>query len=56
MSPEATLKHIAALDRLRKDAMDREMPDLAIVYGWSILRLGNEVIASAVKRLSWPRL
>jgi hypothetical protein len=35
----------ATLERLREDALARGMLDLAIVYGWSMLRIMDEVIA-----------
>ena len=41
---------------LREDALARGMQELAIVYGWSLLRLkGEQIIASAqFKLLSKP--
>ncbi len=31
-----------SFDLLRKDALERGMDDLAIVYGWSLMRMGQE--------------
>ena len=37
----------AAICRLREDASTRGMAALAIVYGWSALRLGQEAVDEA---------
>lgn len=36
---------------LWQDAKDRGMIELAIVYGWSAVRLGSEKIQAATKEL-----
>lgn len=36
---------------LRQDALDRGMPDLAIAYGWSQIRLNEEHIGRQMTKL-----
>lgn len=38
-----------SLMTLRYDALEREMTDLAIVYGWASMRLGAEMLAAGDK-------
>lgn len=40
--PKAVLETIM---RLRKSALQHGMEELAITYGWSAIRLGNEILA-----------
>lgn len=35
----------ASLKKLRDDALARDMKDLAVSYGWSMIELGNETLA-----------
>ena len=37
-----------ALAVLRQDALERGLTELAIVYGWSMMRISNEIIASQI--------
>jgi hypothetical protein len=37
-----------ALAVLRQDALERSLIELAIVYGWSMVRLSNEIIAKQI--------
>lgn len=43
MSDETEIRRAMIL--LRQDAIERGMDDLAIVYGWSAIRLGSEILA-----------
>jgi hypothetical protein len=36
--------------KLRGDAIDRGMTELAVAYGWSAIRLGGEWLAKAPRR------
>lgn len=44
-----------SLMALRVDAMDREMLDLAIVYGWSLMRIGEQHVQEAMKQIGRHR-
>jgi hypothetical protein len=45
MSETDNLKHILGIiTALRKDAIARGMNELAMAYGWSAIRLGEELI------------
>lgn len=37
----------ASMIRLRQDALASNMPDLAIVYGWSAIRISGEIVLAA---------
>jgi hypothetical protein len=41
----------ATMERLREDAVERGLRDLAIVYGWSAIRIGQEAVAEAMRGL-----
>lgn len=45
-----------SIDTLRRDAIEREMSDLAIVYGWSQIRLNEEAIGRQMTRIEKYRL
>lgn len=54
MSPEVTEKK-RALNKVKSlldDAKSRGMFDLAVVYGWWAIRLGDEMIAAQIAELS----
>lgn len=38
-----------ALIALRADAIERGMLELAIVYGWTVIRVGSEVLEEMIK-------
>lgn len=40
---------------LRYDALERGMADLAIVYGWSAMRIGTEMLQTGAKFNDPPR-
>ncbi len=40
-----------SLMQLRTDAIERGLNDLAIVYGWTLLRYGEEIIQRQKKAL-----
>lgn len=44
-----------SLIRLRQDAKERNMPDLAIAYGWSAVRISGEIVIEASKVLEAER-
>jgi hypothetical protein len=48
MSAESTRD---AIDLLRRDALDREMLDLAVVYGWSQIRINETIIGRKMTEL-----
>ena len=45
--PETLKAQYAAMLRLRQDAIDRGMYDLAIVYGWSAMQHGVDFLTAA---------
>lgn len=51
MSPLEKDPLYQSLMGLRKDATNRGFLDLAIVYGWSLLRLGEETIEKMKRNL-----
>lgn len=47
---------LATLQKLRNDALARDMSDLAIAYGWSMIRLGQEILGREMSALDLYRL
>lgn len=46
------LKLRETLLRLRTDAVERGMMELAIAYGWSAIQLGSEILKSQIETQS----
>lgn len=44
------------INELRRDALERDMTDLAIAYGWSAIRLGEEYLKREMTQLEIYRL
>lgn len=38
-----------ALTVLRADALERDMRDLAIVYGWALMQRGEQIVMAGLK-------
>ena len=51
MKPASVEKLRDSFIRLRNDALDRNMQGLAIVYGWSAIRLSGELISKRVLQM-----
>lgn len=49
-------QEIEELKRLRNDAIERGMQELAIVYGWSAIRLGQELLQRQLTQIELYRL
>ncbi len=39
---------------LREDAISQGLPDLAIAYGWSLIRIGRETAAEKIRNWNKP--
>lgn len=44
-----------SLERLRQDAIARHMGELAIAYGWSLIKIKEEVILGQIEILKLMR-
>ena len=51
-----TKQEYETLKRLRSDALDRGMHELAIAYGWSAIRVGEEILGREMTQLEIYKL